>query len=133
MSERRPMALTIEEAHRINIAVAEKVMGYPAVWTSTEPVQLTATEALARGRIPSYSTDISAAWEVVEHIHKTTNLIISIQRQEVNDVNRGYYAVFMKKYFPPGGTNDIYDNWHFGETAPHAICLAALKVMGVLI
>ncbi len=57
---------------------------------------------------PEYSTSIEAAWEVVEHIDLFFKL---------NKVHATYRSAF-------GNLSGS-----IGETAPHAICLAALKTV----
>ncbi len=72
---------------------------------------------------PKYSTDIAAAWEVVEKLAEDThggfalNQLRFPHRQGI----RGYLTSF-------------YGETHVeatADTAPHAICLAALKAVGV--
>lgn len=62
--------------------------------------------------VPPYSTDIAAAWGVVEKLR---------ERGFGFSLNDGWIAWFL------AGRSD----WHAdAETAPHAICLAALKAVG---
>jgi len=73
--------------------------------------------------VPEYSTDISAAFEVVEKIRKDLNGWIGLQ-------------LFSDIPFAPPGTwlacfGGGRQNTAFATTAPDAICKAALKLMGV--
>lgn len=63
------------------------------------------------GFIKPYSTDISAAWEVVERLD-------------------GTYEPTIERH-GPGWTAWFDSASAWAETAPHAICLAALKACGV--
>lgn len=68
----------------------------------------------------SPSTDISAAWEVVEKVYELTDKWIL-----VSPFNKRFCA-----YHKTGcGDEDYGDFCEYGETAPHAICLAALKAI----
>lgn len=82
----------------LDALVAEKVMGW------RDDVALLP---------PSYSTDIKAAWEVVEKMG--SNFIIASEK-------RGEFAVF----FGPGEIDEFCKS----SSSPHAICLAALKAVG---
>lgn len=66
-------------------------------------------------RCPEYSTDIAAAWEVVERMRMIgADLEITIGKM-------GYAINY-----------ELEDNWGvhgYKDTAPHAICLAALKAV----
>lgn len=66
--------------------------------------------------LPAYSTSIEAAWEVVEKIASLKNC----------------WRLRLEKH-PQGWSVDFETEWKVelvAETAPHAICLAALKAMG---
>jgi hypothetical protein len=66
--------------------------------------------------IPHYSTDISAAWELMEKF-KWAEPEVSY-----SDEQHCWYAILNK------GMNSGIMNT--GDSAPHAICLAALKAVG---
>lgn len=90
--------------------------------------------------LPHYSTDIKAAWLVVDK-----DLIESIVRISdgrwfarcvINDRDEDYNEAFRPGFNLDNGYYEIpiYDEPNrkdgaFGETAPHAICLAALKAV----
>ena len=89
--------------------VVEKVMG----WNQ---------QSLKRPA-PEFSTDIAAAWEVVEKLSK--QWWVQIDQRGV-----GWFCDLTKRgvdeHLPNADRPVVY-----AETAPHAICLAALKVAGV--
>ena len=75
-------------------------------------------------KMPYYSTSISDAWEVVEKMKRHFPSIV----YNSSDSNSSMWNIsFWKDEF--GG-----ESWDaIAETAPRAICLAALKVIGVKI
>jgi hypothetical protein len=77
---------------------------------------------------PKYSTDIAAAWKVVEHVRKVSRMDC-FSLYSPTDESIHWYAIFDRKYHGRG-YESVYDGEQ-GESAPHAICLAALKAMGV--
>jgi hypothetical protein len=66
--------------------------------------------------VPKYSTDIAVAWEVV----------VKIREMKPVDFNLFWNGEIAYAEFKP-----INDNRKIGDTAPHAICLAALEACGV--
>lgn len=81
---------------------------------------------------PPYSTDLAAAWQVVERLSKR-----GWELQLNNDRNM---AACMVSFSCPYGPCKIHgtttDNWHgtgvvARDTAPHAIAIAALLAVGV--
>lgn len=66
--------------------------------------------------LPHYSTDIKAAWEVVEKLGYGWNI------DKGNDTEHEFVVYFSN---PEGQWKAV------GDTAPHAICLAALKAIEV--
>ncbi len=83
--------------------------------------------------IPNYSTNISAAWEVVEAIK-------SIRLKDSKEAEFFIEAITLGTDKGKYIAGFQYDSWYdettfrpileFGESAPHAICLAALKAVG---
>jgi hypothetical protein len=65
--------------------------------------------------VKDYSTDIAVAWEVVERM-RSDDWLVSLWTDE------GQWCV--EAYKP------VYVGYAKEDTAPEAICLAALKVMG---
>lgn len=127
----------------LDALVAEKVMGYPAFAWQAVPILAehvyqdfdTASPCLVCGRfdgsafcLPHYSTDIAAAWEVVERLKvepfKGRELVLEIYvSAEVPDETE----VSVQWFDDDQGYGPFY---LLAKTAPHAICLAALKAVG---
>ena len=87
--------------------------------------KLVAVEVMDHGfesYIPHYSTDISAAWEVVEKLMEKK---FSDGRPEQQLCLNGHGAPKWQAWFHPNT-----ETLSFGDTAPHAICLSALKAVG---
>ena len=72
-------------------------------------------------RYPHYSTNIAAAWEVVNHLiqYEGTGLF-NIEAASGPSVCARFGPWPVKE-----------QEWRYAESAPHAICLAALKACGV--
>jgi hypothetical protein len=113
----------VKEGRELDALVAEKVMG--------ETVFPDYGEFNARGVKP-YSTDIAAAWQVVEKLglfsrgfkwREIETLGALLQHNPRTD----RWAVIVRYY--DGDADVAADNC---DTAPHAICLAALKAIGRL-
>lgn len=102
----------------LDAMVAEKVMGWRHDPGTYEGSRYLLDPAGARSAIPNYSTDIAAAWEVVEKL-------------------KGATAHFQLQSIPGGWSTRIFrvpaglSNEEIADTAPMAICLAALKAVGV--
>jgi len=106
------------DLRKLDALVAEKVMG-EKLFDSTIPAKDELGRFVDRGifpqTVPNYSTEIAAAWEVVEACKSLH--IISRNNDEPNDWIIGAYdpdRVLAKT-----------------STAPLAICLAALKSKGI--
>ena len=105
----------------LDALVAERVMGCRVAWNAApycdcsvdRPHDIATDDDTFE--LPLYSTDIAAAWEVVEKI---------IARG--NNVWVGFYGNTWHMHF----TEDALSQYP-ADTAPKAICLAALQVMDV--
>jgi hypothetical protein len=104
--------------------VAEKVMGWTKIWYNADsddhPEADCANGLCPDGTytsIPFFTTDISATWGVVEKMHQDGFLF-----DLSNSVGAGYIAQFYKGNYYVSG---------YIKSAPEAICIAALKVVGV--
>lgn len=73
------------------------------------------------GWLQSYSTDIRAAWDVVDKIRKKESLEFRMGTESHSGYE--YWVTFEADIRT---TDDVW-----GESAPHAICLAALKAVGI--
>lgn len=95
-------------SNKIDLAFVEAV----------DPVSKTVT-IQTRFEYPPYSTDIRCAWEVVEKMKEKTNTFHLVY-MPVDQTWDARFRVLKE--------TDPRDGWE--ETAPHAICLAALKAVG---
>ncbi len=101
---------SLKPGRELDALIAEKVMGYQkGIKIAHTGAQLWTTGGASFSFHPS--TDIAAAWEVVERLQRH-NITIS------RDITGRWFV----KY----ATID-----EVAETAPHAICLAALKAVGL--
>lgn len=132
----------MEAGRELDALVAEKVMGLSqrsGSWFDNLGNKLYSPASTYSDDdiwLPEYSTDIKAAWEVAEKSDIESLIRIEDGRWIANVV--GYYD-------PNEGTkawprlNEYYEISIYedavkdtiGKSAPHAICLAALKAMGV--
>lgn len=113
----------MNQGREFDILVAVKVMGLEIV--NGYVVHHSSLNTMMTTAIPPYSTNISAAWEVVEHL--SPGLLFDISR----DKNGYYSAGFYKKAYHGKHKIPSFEKFGLGEgiTAPHSICLAALKVV----
>lgn len=122
------MSTPTEAGRELDAIVAEKVVGYRWVKGGTFLLDSHLSVAVlveANGthldtkNLPRYTSDIAAAWEVVEKLHEM-GLYVAISK----DPDRFTWDV--------RGWNDKTNSNRFigfAETAPLAICLAALKAV----
>lgn len=75
--------------------------------------------------VPLFSTDIAAAWTVVEKLKADGFCFSLINVLSSQEWEAGIHKVGVDKRFPGNG------KWARASRAPHAICLAALKAAGV--
>lgn len=114
---------------KIKLLVAERVMG----WQWREMIGTAPDRKRSMwlfnpdGRIqdiPDYPNDIAAAWQVVEHMR---NNVPDFRALRMESVPLGYMVAFYSHKNPL----DRIGAFVAAKTAPLAICLAALKAMGV--
>jgi hypothetical protein len=126
MDEELVMSKELKPGRELDALVAEKVMGYKVTdWPTGKEFPI--TSAIAAGvlsefqqsRIPSYSTDIAAAWQVVDKM-KSLGCFIKVH----NCDHRGEWGCWCTH---PGRV--LSESFAVEDTAPHAICLAALKAV----
>lgn len=118
----------MKAGRELDALVAEQVMGLDVHWSSSNEPLLTvrsAPNAHHHKELPPYGTDIAAAWEVVEKVGGKAYVEMGLR----NDAGDGadWCATFGHA---EGNTKWIEDGGAFAETAPLAICLAALKAVG---
>jgi len=102
----------------INWFVAEKVMNWH-VWENEDGELMVTKGYGCYSHCPSFSTNIADAWPIVEKLK-----IAVIPQAGEPPKNMKYLAEIDRR--PLGGYYEA-----FAETAPLAICLAALKAVGV--
>lgn len=115
------MSEQLPAGRELDALIAEHVMGWQQVLTFTADTKEGQYEwidpDLTSQALPHYSTDIAAAWLVVQKIESFSLIAPG-----------AWYA---------GGEYHNEDRWccetattiAYGDTAPHAICLAALKAV----
>lgn len=104
----------MEPGRKLDALVAEKVMG----WKDCEGGRGSAPEG-GRFLVPHYSDGMGPAWEVVEKLRSdSNNHMIEI----FWDCDTWFCVI-------QSHNKELVKEWC--ETAPHAICLAALKAVGV--
>lgn len=112
----------LKPGRELDALIAEKVMGWKfnpgKVWI--RPGGPAPFEDVYKTQPPEYSTDISAAWEVVKklkHLHPQISYCDTTCQWTLrfNNINKEISEF-----------SDIDGD----STAPHAICLAALKAVG---
>lgn len=113
----------MEAGRELDALVAEKVMGFTVTdWPTGKELPLAGAMAFLsesqKDRIPHYSTNIAAAWQVVE------KLDLSVIRLNNGRWSAGEAYAFENSYAEFRTTTHA-------DTAPLAICLAALKAKGV--
>ena len=118
---------TLVAGRALDAMVAEKVMGWQFVpaskpeghprWTDGEDWFCAEKTCISGGSPPAYSTDIAAAWQVVEELHRRfPDLTIEVG-----------WSHETRQWFCQD-----YDEMNFGgagSSAPLAICLAALRAV----
>lgn len=133
----------MKAGRELDILVAEKVLGLKVVktvwgkrkqygcYSIGEPDWYDDAGATELGNpLPAYSTDIAAAWEVVEHM----NNLGTKSRDAyfiLNKSDSGFKVSFYRrKHVGPGQWDYVaYHGTVKADTAPMAICLAALKAV----
>jgi len=76
------------------------------------------------GQVPYYSTDIAAAWKIIDRLHDL-RLIVTVR-------DDGTANSVLCEIFKPGLPKKEEVSYAHGGTAPRAICRAALKAVQVL-
>lgn len=120
----RQCGKTSEYLRKIDALVAEHVMGFnDKVYQASRSLSKTHT-VMSQLTIPHYSTDISAAWEVVEKLFDggfDTEIQVYL-----TDENKRLHRVVLNE-------SKRQENafCEFAESAQQAICLAALRAKGI--
>jgi len=127
--------MTLPPGRELDVLVAEKVIGNQVISIGGDPETIGLQEAkiLPSGsaggsrNLAHYSTDILAAWEVVEKFENDGGIINygnMFEGERKPWVSIGYLK-------SPVHSHHAFVMAH-GETAAHAVCLAALKACGKL-
>ena len=123
----------------LDAIIAEKVMGWHLVPVKElcavlMPPEITGViwddDLIMKYQVPPYSTDIAAAWQVVEKIADTQT---HFHAQFVLQRELFGWGCGFRKLNWSGAVNESVSPFIIHEhcqTAPHAICLAALKAVG---
>jgi hypothetical protein len=131
----------MKPSRELDFLIAEKVMGLDLEKYMTMPPKPTGAYAKSRNpfvieEVPHYSTDIAAAWQVVEKvgpkiIKNECEYVFVIRFYEHGFGERGPIG----RHWEVGWFQFDYDQVDSieakSECVPFAICLAALKAVGV--
>lgn len=120
------MEITMKPGKELDALIAENVMGLPVLdynnyGTITVSYENDENRQAVWVDLPKYSTDITAAWEVAEKLAEKGFYYEIQQAWSQENTKR------CRVYLNDGEARYIA----IGDTAPHAICLAALKALGV--
>ena len=116
----------MKPGRELDALVATKVMG----WKSKDDIWMLPDGGGVYKREWSPSTDIKAAWEVVEKVILDSKCPEGFQLSN-GDIGQEYEMCDAKKWgasFDNGYGNGTFSD---GESAPHVICLSALASVGV--
>jgi hypothetical protein len=120
----------MEAGPELDALVAEKVMGWSVCDTADGgKAGIAPRQTCSAVRVPPYSTDISAAWQVVERLCTTyPGLGVGgpFANRFVLEVPNNEPLACKARFCHQGHVNEAG-----GEAAPLAICRAALKAVGV--
>lgn len=112
----------MDAGRALDAAVAEKVMGlsvspaYFEIETGHGPIYwVLDADGIESDLVPAYSTSIDAAWQVIEKLADRDPMLA---QRGYADGSVGWYC-------------DLEGIQAHARTAPHAICMAALKAVGV--
>jgi hypothetical protein len=131
----------VNAGRELDALVAEKVMGLTVIRTPFVPRDVTprgthfTDEAVTEwrrtypnsvevNRVSRYSTDMTAAWQMVGRLKELNHVMHLHEYPESIDIPIGASCAF--GHWPSKQYTPSLD----ADTAPHAICLAALKALG---
>ena len=115
--------LNMPAGREMDALVAEKVMGWSRGTYHSDGVDyLRDPEGTSHLNVPQYSTDIAAAWQVVEKIRTKYPVI----RISTGDLMGKYWQCHMADAWREVSHEDDSDWFANAPTAPLAICRAAL-------
>lgn len=119
--------LELEPGREIDCLIAEKIMGWKVIEGSyINSVYIVGDDDYKEIGSCNFSTDISAAWEVVEKMKELHYDTAELYRFTDNK----WLVKFVCSYGPCPYHNNPENTWHgssvTAQTAPEAICKAAL-------
>jgi hypothetical protein len=122
----------MEAGPKLDALIAENVMGWKRqeniAWRTPHVYLYVDHNGHIRlpEEVPHYSTDISAAWQVVEAIERRGWFVeVGLCNAEYGPKKRAWCQVGVY------GDNGAYVGEAYEDTAPLATCLAALRAIGV--
>lgn len=145
--------MSLEPGRELDALIAEKVMGLKEVKTADEYFDIQNFRAgdffgkkyfcsvklwnetfsgHRPGRticvVSGYSTDIAAAWSVIDELKNKR-----IQRDSYTDILTAVHVHFEGDIFEVVFIDQNHNTWAVSKqkTLPHAICVAALKALGL--
>ena len=118
----------IKPGRELDALVAEKVMGYARKRDDCNTYWVDA-DGFEPSHSHDYSTDIAAAWELLDTISRREHLTTSYSVQF--DDKSGKFLVIIQDWYRSSGMMKGSYPSEYTDTAPHAICLAALRACGM--
>lgn len=115
----------MEPGREMDALVAKKVMGLDRPGLTDDGCPTCGYFWLAEGSYRGYSTDIASAWQVVEKLYE--NYIVNIKGTNTGNKGSTWKGIFYVSVTGKGVSVTAQS-----DTAPHAICLAALEAVGAL-
>lgn len=117
----------MKPGRELDALVAEKVMGwkYSQHAMTWYPPGLHPAQNMLDHDILAFSTDIAAAWTVVEKLR-------NFKHPQDPDSNFTIFQWWDGGYAAGWTWHEVEYDMVYGDTAPHVICLAALRVVGAL-
>jgi len=113
----------------LDALVAEKVMGLSITTWGDPNSPIVGYDKFTRD-LPHYSTSISAAWEVVEKLIMIGSNVGHTWTMEYDLEDLAWDVGYKGWDYDTGWSWEMVDWPVTAPTAPHAICLAALKAVG---
>ena len=112
--------MTPSPGRELDAEVAEKVFGWKLLNEAWGPYRWQGDKG--RNALPAFSTSIEDAWRVVDNMSRR-NFYFDIDNHYKYHAQGYWEAAF-------GGLSDAAHHIGIADTAPMAICLAAIKAVG---
>ena len=107
----------------LDILIAEKVMGWRDLNLNGSGIP---PNKETHEWYPRYSIYIKDAWHVIDRLIQKYDMELAKDYDE-----KLWTCLFRIESFEKGGGSRLDTYTAYGQSAPHAICLAALKAIGV--